>query len=96
MTEVSVVRNEEHQRYEAWVDGRAVGRAYYRIRSGAVVFTHTEVEPEYEGHGVGSELARGALDDARRRGDRVVPECPFIAEYIERHEAYADLVATAH
>ena len=56
------------------------------------MFTHTEVFDAYEGKGVGSALARGALDDVRARGGRLVALCPFIAAYLERHPEYADLV----
>jgi predicted GNAT family acetyltransferase len=55
---------------------------------------HTEVEPEWEGRGVGSELVRGALDDVRARGLKVRPLCPFVRAFIERHSEYLDLVAS--
>jgi predicted GNAT family acetyltransferase len=59
-----------------------------------VIFTHTQVEDAYEGHGVGSALARFALDDVRASGTRkVLPLCPFIKGWIEKHPDYADLVA---
>jgi predicted GNAT family acetyltransferase len=57
-----------------------------------VIFTHTEVLPAFEGRGVGSALAKGALDAVRAEGSSVEPRCPFIAAYIRRHPAYADLV----
>lgn len=85
-------RPDEH-RYEATVEGRRAGIAAYRRLPGAVAFTHTVVEPEWEGRGVGGALARAALDDARAGGLRVVPHCPFIAAWIRRHPDYADLVA---
>jgi predicted GNAT family acetyltransferase len=44
--------------------------------------------------GLGSALVAGALDDARARGLRVVPICPFVDAYIRRHPDYADLVVT--
>lgn len=82
----------DRSRYEVTVDGEFAGFAEYRDLDGARVFTHTEVFGAFEGHGVGTTLARGALDDVRRSGRRLVALCPFIAAYIERHEEYADLV----
>lgn len=79
-------------RYEVTVDGELAGFAQYRMFQGARVFTHTEVSDAYEGRGVGSALAQGALDDVRARGLKLVPQCPFIAEYIRRHDEYADLI----
>ena len=93
MPDINVVRNDKKKRYEAWLNGQLVGFAQFRVRPEAVVFVHTEIEPEFEGKGVGSTLARRALDDVRTRGERIVAECPFIAEYIRRHEAYADLLS---
>ena len=82
----------DRNRYEVTVDGELAGFAEYRDRDGARVFTHTEVLDAFEGKGIGSELARGALDAARGSGVRVVARCPFIARYIERHGEYADLL----
>jgi predicted GNAT family acetyltransferase len=80
-------------RYEAR-DGETLAglAAYLLTQNHLIVFTHTEVEPGYEGNGVGSQLAKAALDDARTRGLGVVPLCPFIKGWIERHPDYADLV----
>jgi predicted GNAT family acetyltransferase len=82
----------EH-RYEARDGETLAGLAAYLLTNGnLIVFTHTEVEAGYEGKGVGSQIARAALDGARDRGLRVVPLCPFIKGWIERHPDYADLV----
>lgn len=82
-------------RYEARVAGRVAGFAEYRLLPDRVVFTHTEVDPSYEGQGVGGALVRGALDDARARGLRVVAVCPFVKRWIERHPDYHGLVVGA-
>jgi predicted GNAT family acetyltransferase len=75
------------------VDGELVGAAYYDVADDLIVFTHTEVDEESEGHGVGSALARGALDDVRTEGRRkVIAHCPFIKGWIERHPDYQDLL----
>jgi hypothetical protein len=90
--QVEVVDRNAEERYEALVDGKLAGSAFYHLRPGRIVFLHTEVDPSYEGHGVGSRLAKTALDDARSKGLRVVPRCPFIARYIREHTEYQDLV----
>jgi predicted GNAT family acetyltransferase len=66
----------------------------YRGRDGVVTLVHTEVEPEWEGHGIGSKLVLGALDDVRARGLRIRPLCPFVAGYIRHHPEYEDLVVS--
>jgi predicted GNAT family acetyltransferase len=66
----------------------------YRERGENVVaFLHTEVDRTLQRRGLGSALVAGALDDARVRGLRVVPLCPFVEAYIRRHPGYAELVA---
>jgi predicted GNAT family acetyltransferase len=84
--------NEQNSQYEIFVDGDRAGFSSYRDDHGSRVFTHTVVDDDYEGQGVGSALARGALDDARRLGLGVVPRCPFIRGFIDRHPEYGDLV----
>lgn len=92
MTQVQVSENEERSRYEAHVDGGVAGFVEYQLATNLVVITHTEVDPSYEGQGVGSELARGALDRVRERGVKALVVCPFINQWIARHREYADLV----
>jgi uncharacterized protein len=89
---VEVRDDPARRRYEAYADGALAAYATYELTPGGIRFLHTETLPAFEGHGVGSRLAEAALDDARRRGLRVTPICPFIAGYIERHPSYADLL----
>lgn len=94
LAEVTIQDNPERLRYEASTEsGVVAGFAEYEDVLGVRVFTHTEVDDAFEGHGVGSALARGALDDVRERGMRIRPECPFIRSYMERHPEYDDLRA---
>ena len=87
-----ITNNTGQSRYEIHLDGKLAGFAEYRLSGAKTVFTHTEIDPAFEGHGLGSTLARGALDDVRREGRTVVPLCPFIKDYIERHPEYQDLL----
>ena len=94
--EPQVVDVPEASRYELRLDGRLVGLAAYHRRDGRLALTHTEVEESCQGRGLGSRLAAAALEDARRKGLEVVPLCPFIARYIERHPEYEPLVASGY
>lgn len=91
---IEVVDAEERSRYEAHAGGEQVGYlAYHRSdEEDVMVLPHAEVSTEHEGRGIGSALAQAALDDARSKGLRVVPICPFVVAYLERHPEYADLV----
>ncbi|MFC3996718.1 GNAT family N-acetyltransferase [Nocardiopsis sediminis] len=84
----------EAKRYQARVDGepKVAGVAEYIRTSELVAFVHTEVTPEYEGRGVGSALARTALDEARAANLRVLATCPFFSGWIARHPEYQDLL----
>lgn len=92
MSDTEIVHVPEKTRYEARVDGSLAGFAEYTVRDGVWHFDHTEVDDAYEGKGVGSTLAREALADVRERGVRIVPDCPFIKRWIDRHPDHADLV----
>ena len=94
MTDITVADNPDQHRYEATIDGTVAGFAQYDLDGDTIVFVHTEVDDAFEGQGVGSTLARAALDDVRAKGEsKVVAECPFIAKWIHRHPDYQDLLA---
>ncbi|MGN6375706.1 MAG: GNAT family N-acetyltransferase [Sphingomonas sp.] len=91
MSQDNVRDNRAEQEFELEVDGHRAVAAYQR-EGGTIVFTHTHVPHAIEGRGVGSKLIRAALDAARDEGLTVVPQCPFVAAYIERHPEYPDLL----
>lgn len=93
--ESTVTNNADRSRYEVHADGELAGFAAYELRDGTIVFPHTEVFDAFSGKGLASVLVRRALDDVRERGGlTVVPECPFVASWIEKHPDYQDLVAS--
>lgn len=93
MSDVEVSDNPDRHRYEARSDGALAGFAVYRREPGRIIFVHTEVDPAFEGRGVGGALARQALDGLRDDGSlQVVAECPFIASWIQRHPDYQSLL----
>jgi predicted GNAT family acetyltransferase len=79
-------------RLEILVGGRRAGYTAYRRQPGRIAFTHTEIEPEFEGKGLGGALIREALSRARTEGAEVLPYCPFVRSYIESHPGQLDLV----
>lgn len=87
----TIRNNTEENRYELSIDGHLAATCY-RIADGVITFVHTEVPDALAGRGVGSKLVKGALDQVRAEGLKVVPECPFVRAYIEKHPNYADLL----
>lgn len=91
--EVTVTHNPDQKRYEIRAGDTLAGYAEYMLSEGLITFTHTEVDPAFEGQGLGSKLVRGALDDVRGLGGRkVLPLCPFVKSWIQKHPEYGDLV----
>ncbi|HEY5661559.1 MAG TPA: GNAT family N-acetyltransferase [Gaiellaceae bacterium] len=77
--------NPEELRYELVDDDQVVGELLYRRYPDRILLVHTDIPPALEGQGLGSRLVAGALDDARAKGLRVVPVCPFVRSYLRRH-----------
>jgi predicted GNAT family acetyltransferase len=91
---VTVVDVPEKDRFEARDDsGAMVGMVTYQLSGNIIVYTHTEVLPEFEGQGIAGRLAAAVMDDARDRGRTVVPLCPYISKWLEKHPEYDDVVA---
>ncbi len=90
--DVRVVDVPDRSRFEIQVGGEVAGFAEYRRRPGLIAFVHTLTDPRFEGQGVASQLVRTALTQARAEGLSVLPFCPFVRGYIERHTEYLDLV----
>jgi predicted GNAT family acetyltransferase len=91
--DIQMVHRPDDRRYELLVEGEHAGELVYRERGDDVLaLLHTEVDHKRQRRGLGSALVAGVLDDARARGLRVVPLCPFVDDYIRRHPEHVDLV----
>lgn len=88
---IEVVNNPDARRFEVSLNGK-LAKIQYLLTNHLIVFTHTEVPPEFEGMGIAGKMAKVALDYARDAGIQVQPLCPFIAAYIRRHPEYQELV----
>jgi hypothetical protein len=84
-------KNELMKRFELSIEGKVAVLDYVEQGENVLAFTHTFVPPELRGRNVAAILTKFALDDARRHGKKVVPQCSYVATYLERNKEYADL-----
>jgi uncharacterized protein len=89
---IEVADAPDRDRYKLSIDGEVVGFTAYRMRPGLIAFIHTEIDEGFQGRGLADELIRFALEDARKRGLAVLPFCPFVKAFIERHREFEALV----
>lgn len=94
-TEPQIADRPERHQYQLALDGKVAAHIAYCMRGeGTIDLVHTEVEPEHEGKGLASRIAKFALDDARARGLKVIPSCSYIDGWVKKHPEYADLVTS--
>lgn len=91
--QISVVHHCSEQRFEVRVEGE-VAFLSYSMDGRQVIFEHTYVPPRFRGKGVAAALARAALNQARKLHWQIVPECSYVAAFIERNPEFADLAAS--
>ena len=88
------IKNDLMHRYELSQDGKVAYLAWEERGTGELVFNHTFVPPELRGRNLAAILTKFALEDARVQGRRVVPQCSYVAAYMERNREYDDLRAS--
>ncbi|MBM7440224.1 GNAT family N-acetyltransferase [Streptomyces sp. HB132] len=87
-----IVRNvDARHRYEIQTDEVIAGFTAYRDRDGQRVFFHTEIDDAFAGRGLASVLVQEALNHVRGEGKRIVPVCPYVAKFLERHDEFTDI-----
>ena len=90
--DIKISHNEAESRFETTVEGAQAVASYDLEGDNRIVFTHTLVPAELSGRGIANQLAHAALEHARAKKLTVVPQCSFIAKYIERNPQYKDLL----
>jgi len=86
----TVKNNNTESRFEAQVDD-CLAFVDYQINGKQITLVHTEVPSQLGGQGVGGKIVKAALDFAVDNHLKVLPECPFVARYIERHPYYHNI-----
>ncbi|WP_206448164.1 GNAT family N-acetyltransferase [Agrococcus sp. KRD186] len=96
-TQVVVGDDSDRGRYEAHIGDHLAGvLSYVDDADGNRVLQHTVVGDEYGGHGVGSALARFAMQDATDAARKIVPQCTFVQGWLGKHPEHQSLVAHAY
>lgn len=54
------------------------------------ILFHTSVDDGYAGRGLASQLVRFMVDESIDEGFMIVPVCPFVADWFERHSDYRE------
>ena len=78
--------------YEALSDGQVVGNLAYETTGGRVALTHSYVDLDQRHRGIGSALARFALEDLSQSQTKAGIYCGFVADYVDDHPEWKDSV----
>ena len=92
MENYKLIDNVALHQYEFRIGDLIPRNEYIKTKNGEIYLTHTEVPSALEGKGVGSSLVRLALEDIERQQLRLVPLCPFVAGYVQKHPEWKRLV----
>ena len=90
-----IIHERDEHRYDIFLGSARGAYAEYELGDGVITFTHTVTDPQLRGKGLAGLVVGRALDDARAAGLRVVPQCWYVAQYIDRHPEYATLLRPA-
>jgi uncharacterized protein len=88
---IAIRHDADARRFVADVGGQLAYLTYLDRGEHVLELDHTYVPTASRGGGIASQLTARALQYARERGYRVVPSCPFVAAYMDRHPEYRDL-----
>lgn len=92
MEDYELIDNTEEKQFEFHIGKHKPLIEYIISKNGEIYLTHTEVPVELEGKGVGSQLVKKVLTEIEKRKLRLVPMCPFVAGYIQKHPEWKSLI----
>lgn len=87
-----LINNIEENQYEFHIEKHIAKIEYIRAANKEIYLTHTEVPTALEGQGIASALIKKVLEDIEHKGLRLIPLCPFVVGYIQKHPEWRKLV----
>ena len=86
-----LIHDEENRQFRMEIEG-FIALVDYHIQDNVWVLTHTKVPQELGGRGIGTRLVQMVLDALDEKNIQVIPQCPFIAAFIEKRPKYQHMV----
>jgi hypothetical protein len=72
---------------------KRVGMMTYSIAGAElIIIDHTDVEPAYNGKGVGQQMLYKIVEMAREKNIRIIPLCPFARAMFNKFEDIKDVL----
>jgi predicted GNAT family acetyltransferase len=93
---MEIINNKRQSQFELKLPDGEIAVLTYRWLKGSMVLMHTAVPKSGQNKGVGSAIAKYALENARTHNLKIVVYCPFVAAYMKRHPEYNDLIDEEH
>ena len=87
-----VIDNPSASRFEVLIDGEVVGFADYVVRGDVVELPHTVVDRSVRGRGMAAILVERSLVSIRASGRTVLPTCWYVAQFIDTHAGYDEIL----
>ncbi|NQD72315.1 N-acetyltransferase [Sphingobacterium shayense] len=74
-------------------NGKLAGEMTYSIAgTELIIIDHTEVNPEYNGKGVGKQMLHKIVEMARDKNIKIIPLCPFAASVFKKETDINDVL----
>ena len=93
MEQVQLTLNEKkHGRFYINENDEQIAEMQIGISGNDLTVYHTEVLPDYEGHGLAKKLLSAMVDYARKNQLQVIALCPYVFAQFKRHpQEYDDI-----
>ena len=89
---IKIVFDEPNNQSLAFVNEVNAGECQFDIKDDKWYIIHTGVRPEYGGRGIAKQLVKCIIEEARKRGKKIVPICSYAQKMMLNNEEYKDVL----